>query len=192
MPKPSIKTDLDVIISDFADLKVFKREILADFEAMYTIQLNRFREFAPADILEDLEYRVQVAKKYKLKPKTPNRLYLLTMIYYPELILENVEGCVLKHMDQVLSLSDKIEPDYIPLEHNCTVFLFTETSKYPRYWEVFPKTAMEFIRCFAQDNLLSNSKIRDCWYGGPRRQARKGTNCFDLFSPETDDPELFV
>lgn len=171
MPKPNISTPIELAITEFAYLKKPTPEIFYDFNYILSFQLHRFGEHLSADVTARLQKKLNAAEKLTVKPQSPNRLYLITDIDVPELVLFNLEDCI---AENIINTCDAIgEHDFFatPPYYCNTVFLFKDLGE-PYHMDIGCKTFAELIRCYSTNNLLSNATIRDSWYGEPRRKAK--------------------
>lgn len=160
---------LDMILEDCAHLKKPATDILPDFAFILEYQLERFKDYLPNSLLDKLTVKLKAAKKYKSKPHSKNRLYLITDIDIPELILFDVEECLLDNLMyscDIIKVSDSfsVHPSFTN-----TLFIFSANRKQPYTADIYTKTFAEILRCFYSQNALSNSEVRESWRNGPRR-----------------------
>lgn len=160
---------LDMILEDCAHLKKPTTDILPDFAFILEYQLGRFKDFLPDNLLDKLTAKLKATKKYKSKPHSKNRLYLITDIDIPELILFDVEECLLDNLMyscDILKIPDSfsVHPSFTN-----TLFIFSADRNQPYAVDIYTKTFAEILRCFHSQDSLSNSEVRESWRNRPRR-----------------------
>lgn len=171
MPKPT-STDLNFILSQFAYMKTPSFDVLHDFYYILTYQKHRFKEDLPDELLNKLEQKISFSKKHKQKPQFSNRIYLITDLDVPELVMFDVQQCIFDNLESTCSIIGELDPWATPPAYCNTLFLF-KNDEAPYHIDIATKTFAELIRCFSKDNLLSDAKVRDSWYGEPRRSEKK-------------------
>ena len=95
MKKNSVPSYSQIILEEYAILKKPTADILYDFSFILEYQLNRFKDYLGDITLKKINTKLDVAKKLRTTPQSQNRLYLITDVDIPELILIDVEDCVL-------------------------------------------------------------------------------------------------
>lgn len=168
MKKFSVPSYSQVLLEEYAVLKKPTADILYDFSFILEYQLSRFKDYLGDITLKKINNKLEVSKKLRTAPQSRNRLYLITDVDIPELILIDVENCVLDHIKEFCDIIDIPLPDEIPVEYCNTLFIFSNEGLYIS--DIYTKTFAELMRCFQSQNALSNARIRNSWYNSPKRK----------------------
>lgn len=163
---------LDLLLECYAHLKKPTKDILPDFAFILEYQIRRFDDYLPNDIRHRLSDKLKTAKRCKSKPKSRNRLYLITDIDIPELILFNVEECILDNLMYTCDIIGIPDPFSMFPDFSNTLFIFSSDRERPYISELHTKTFSEILRCFHSENELDNHNVRESWRNGPRRSGR--------------------
>lgn len=162
------------LISEYAPVKKPSLDILKDFEFILQYQLDRFGKVLEANDSVKIQNKMNVAKSLNKKSshnfEHQNRLYLLTDIDIPELVLFDIQDCILEHLKYSFDILGTSDPYETPACYCNTLFIFEGKDKYVR--DISAKHLSELLRCFHSENQLSNASIRNSWYGEPRRKER--------------------
>lgn len=162
------------LVSVYAPIKKLSFDILKDFEFILQYQFDRFGDLLETNDFEKIQDKINTAKLFNQKNNISfehqSRLYLLTDIDIPELVLFDIQDCILEHLKYSFDLLGTLDPHETPARYCNTLFIFEEEDKYIR--DISAKHLSELLRCFHAENQLSNANVRNSWYGEPRRRAR--------------------
>lgn len=172
MPRPSLDNPIVAVISEYAYLKQPDLDVVADFERILKYQLDCFKDQLDEDKLIRMQKKLHCASQISHTPLHKNRLYIITNADIPQLILFDVEDCILENIKNSIYMCGLDEPAIIHPKYAATIFIFQKSEEL-FIGDISSHLLAELLRCFHADNKLSNARVRDSWYGFPRRQNRK-------------------
>lgn len=174
MEKQFISSDQALFLDQYAYLKQPTFDILKDFQFILKYQLNRFKDDVSPEDLNKLLMKQKCAKEFcsknKFSTEHKTRLYLITDIDIPELVMFDTEDCILENMKFTFDIVGQKDPYVTPACYCNTLFIFDKKGKY--VCDISSQKVAELIRCFHSENMLKNTSIRDSWYGAPRREKK--------------------
>lgn len=176
MPRPKARSDIENIMLEFCrQMKKPTTDIFSDFEFILSYQLRRFHGYLFDETVKSLKNHIQAAGRLKKEIQHLNRIYLITDVDCLQLMLVDVEDCILHHIETVCNLVGTQDPMETHPKYCNTIFIFSDAedaSCYPFVIDLGTKTYVELIQCFHTENNLSNAVIRDSWYRAPRQEER--------------------
>lgn len=172
MPKPSLDNPIDCAISEYAYLKRPVHDVVIDYEYIAKYQLNLFEECVTPEKMKKIKTKLKYVSYFPKDPIHQNRLYIVTNVEEPQLVLFDVEECILDHIEDMTFENKVYDQLSLPPEYFSTLFIF-KNGKTPYAVDLTSTQLSQLIRCFQASNELSNAHVRDSWYGYPRRQERK-------------------
>lgn len=162
MPRPSLENPINAFISNYAYLKQPTTDVVMDFKFILRHQLERFEKYLYQEDAERLWHKHDLLTNCHFELTHQNRLYLITDVDIPELVMFNLEPYLLEkiqqHCDDVGEYNwDPIHPKYIG-----TIFIFEDSSR-PYAIDLPAKYCIELVRSFSSKNMLSNARISSRW-----------------------------
>lgn len=170
MPRPKPRTKIENLMFNYAFLKEPTLDILSDFAFILNYQVKKFRDAFYAADEEYYESKMKTAQSNKVPPTHKNRLYLICDVDSPQLVLFDVDECIIDNIlwecpEDIFEIQcGDIPPSFY------TIFIFEKADIYIRNVNI--RQYSELLRCFYKENALSNSRVRDHWHGEPRRKQK--------------------
>ncbi|NBH80435.1 hypothetical protein D3Z52_20240 [Clostridiaceae bacterium] len=174
-PKRNYKEPFMSTFTFIGNFKSYSTDLLFDFETIYKLQLERFRDMMPDDYAKDFEEKVSIISKQKTNLITSEsaRAYLVTSLDFIPLMMRDIEDCIVGHLEAMSIIDITLKNDSLQEDPDHVVTLFVFKGHKLLFWYDIPFfTATKMLIAYHKENLINAGAFRDEWYGEPRRKAR--------------------
>ena len=185
--KPDYKNPFIFEFAKIGNFKSYSTDMLFDFEVIYRIQLERFKEFMHDDQVEPFKEKIEKlhAATAGLKLSNSTRMYLVTDFYLVPFVMYNIEDCIVDDLEDLSLVDKRYINDECRMNPGGTVTLFLFKGQELAFqYDLSIFTAMTMLIGFQKENMINTGAFRDEWYGAPRRRAREEQQLLQKSEPQ--------